>query len=643
MSQNLVPADERVQRPLWRNLSFVLMWSSVAASGFSDRIIQLAALPMLGVDAEQAQAAAITAGITFWFFVPYLVITPLAGWLADHLPRKWIMLACDETRGGILLLGAALVAYQMPSEGASAAIPPSYHWQVYGIIALIGTMAAVFLPARNAVIPQIVPFAQLQRANALTFGIAVIASLVGFVIGGWILAETSVARGLMVGALCYLVSGLFFAFIKPEGERRPTRDGARSLRYAVRYVREHRRVIELVVVGALIWAVANLLFAAVAALVKQRFGFVEANEFVVRFSQISAVAGIGMLVSAIVIGWMNFRRESQWVLALSLGLSGVSALGLAASPSFGVAMAFMFLAGFFGNAAMVCTGTLLQTISPNYIRGRVFALESVVSTLSAVAINFAIWQLPGADDWMVPALVTVGVVLLVVGVIYNVRELRRGPLNTGLRNTLWRLNRWYALVWHRLVWVGRHNVPATGPVILASNHTTGVDPLLMQAACRRVVRWVMLTSYQVKILDWLWRALRPIALDRSARDVGKLRQIIGALNDGDVVGLFPEGGLQRENRELKPFQPGIVMIAQRSGAPIVPVWISGTPRRKHMLMHFLQPSSSTVSFGKPFFASPDADHQEVLNELRQRMLALSNGNKGDEDATSGHIVHGPVG
>ncbi|HEX7008798.1 MAG TPA: hypothetical protein VF184_02380, partial [Phycisphaeraceae bacterium] len=95
MSRLALPADEQVHQPLWRNVSFVLMWSSVAASGFSDQVIRLVALPLLGVSDAGVQASAVTAGVTFFFFLPYLAMMAPAGWLADRLPRKWIMLACD--------------------------------------------------------------------------------------------------------------------------------------------------------------------------------------------------------------------------------------------------------------------------------------------------------------------------------------------------------------------------------------------------------------------------------------------------------------------------------------------------------------------------------------------------------------------
>ena len=62
--------DEPAAPPLWRNISFILMWSSVAASGFGDRVIMLAALTLLGVAEGDVQSTSVQAGINFFFFLP---------------------------------------------------------------------------------------------------------------------------------------------------------------------------------------------------------------------------------------------------------------------------------------------------------------------------------------------------------------------------------------------------------------------------------------------------------------------------------------------------------------------------------------------------------------------------------------------
>ncbi len=167
------------------------MWSSVAASGFGDRMMMLAALALMGGLSENVDSASINAGIMFWFFVPYLLFGIPAGWLGDRLPRKWLLLGCDETRAALLLLGFLLVAQAPPG---TAAIPESYHWQVLAIIFAVGAMAATFSPIRNAIVPQLVPLRQLQPANAVLIGLGVIANMVGILVGGQIIDPTQASH-----------------------------------------------------------------------------------------------------------------------------------------------------------------------------------------------------------------------------------------------------------------------------------------------------------------------------------------------------------------------------------------------------------------------------------------------------------------
>ncbi|MEX0655645.1 MAG: MFS transporter [Phycisphaeraceae bacterium] len=640
----------RVDVPLWRNISFVLMWSSVAASGFGDRMIQIVAWTMLGINEPDADAASVQAGIYFFFFLPYLIFSPLGGWLADTLPRKWIMFGCDEGRALILLLAFLLVP-----AGAARAIPEDYvlfnlagfafpgRWAVYGIILGVGTMAAVFNPTRNAVVPQIVPTPHLQAANAIILGLAVVASLIGMGVGGWVIdALDSLQAGLFLAVGSFAVSGSFFIFLrvrqhKPSVVPPPTNQLYRLLQGAS-YIRRHRPILQLVILGVLFWASANLLMAAVAALNASYYdlpsplitwlidvggGGSDDRALVMHIAVMGMVLGLGMLISAIVVSLFNTRRETPLVMMSCLLLAGLSMLALGLVHAFEWGLVFAFCSGFFGNAALVYVNSQTQSVCPNYIRGRVFGVREIFGTISSLVVNFTIWRLPGADEVMVPALYGLAALFL-VGAFYGFyRIFRQGPMPTAAANALWRLCRTYVLIWHRLEWRGRQHLPDAGPVILASNHTTAIDPLLIQAACPRVVRWVMSERFRFRLLEPLWRTIHPITIDPQRAGASKIRQIVDALKQGDMVGLFPEGGLQREKRDLNRLQPGVVRIAQRSGAVIVPVWIEGTPRRKWMLLHFLQPSRSRITFGAPFTVDDDAEQERVLEELRQRLTVLS--------------------
>jgi 1-acyl-sn-glycerol-3-phosphate acyltransferase len=285
--------------------------------------------------------------------------------------------------------------------------------------------------------------------------------------------------------------------------------------------------------------------------------------------------------------------------------------------------------GVFGNMAIINVLSLLQVLSPNYIRGRVMGLTNIVSTVGTVAINGVIWQLPNADHWMPAAVLGNAGLLLLLGVAGLVLNLRSGPMPNRMANALWRLTRLFCFAWHTLRVHGKHHLPADGPVLIVSNHTTAMDPFLIQSASPRLVRWLMLTSYRVRAAEPLWRAIDPICLEHDKQTgtaepgIKQVRQIVRELKHGDAVGVFPEGHLQYDNRELKPFQDGAAVMARLAKCPIVPCWIDGTVLSRSMLMHVLWPTRSTVTFGPPFTPDPGMSVEELTAEVRKRMIALS--------------------
>lgn len=603
------------------------MWTSTAASGFGDRMIMLASLALLGgFVAGTSNSTSVQASTQFWFFLPYVLFSVPAGWVADRLPRKWLLLTCDESRAAILLLSFFMLAIAT----GHAAIPAAYHWRVWAVLFAIGIFAATFNTTRNAFIPQIVRGDQLQPGNAIIMGINIVAAMIGMLLGNAIIDPKhaqSIRLGLLVAAGFYAVSGTFFIFMRIARHARPgdaAQRHTRSLTVASRYVRVHGRIMVLIALSVLVWIIAAIVTTAIIGLGKQLYGY-QGHALEGYFAWTYAFVGGGFLVGAIAIGAIGTRRESLAVTFLAMIGAGVCILLLSGTPVLALGYLFALGIGFFGNIVIVSIMTLLQSMAPNYIRGRVMGLNAVAANVLSVGAYLAIWRLPDADVNIMYVLYTVGPMLIIIGGVALIRYLTTGK-HPAFTNLLWRIDRLYVLVWHRLKWIGRHHIPNSGPVILASNHTTGLDPALIQAACPRVIHWVMMRAYQFRVLGPVWRAIEPIGLDFGQGDRAKIRAVIEALKAGSVVGLFPEGGVQRTHRELQPFQLGLAMIAKRSGATIVPVWIAGTPRRKNMLWHFLQPSRCRIAFGKPYRVDPDAAHEQIMEDLRQRMLQLAAAN-----------------
>jgi len=203
-----------------------------------------------------------------------------------------------------------------------------------------------------------------------------------------------------------------------------------------------------------------------------------------------------------------------------------------------------------------------------------------------------------------------------------VAVMRRGPLGDPVINVIYHIVRAYTLIWHHLRWEHKHRVPSVGGAILAPNHTTGIDGLVVQSALTRLVRWVMLSSYRFSSLEFMWKRADPVTLDDDTDNRTRVREVVRALRDGKLVGMYPEGSLQREVRELKPLKGGVILVAKRSGCPIIPTWIEGTPKVHAMLWHFVFPSRTRVYFGEPYHVDPDQTAEQALEELRRRLLAL---------------------
>lgn len=613
--------------PLWRNPSFTLMWTSTAASGFGDRMIMLAALALLGGLAKNADASSYQASTQFFFFVPYLVFNIIGGWLADHLPRKWMLFACDESRG-LILLGSF---FALLSAAGSPILPDTDHWRVYAALAAIGTFAAIFNPTRNAIVPQIVPIRQLQSANAVIIVINVVAGMVGMVLGtNYIIDPTDVASvrsGLMWGSAFFLISGCFFAFMRPMHVIRAAGTNKRTLAQAATYARKHRRTILLIAVNTLVWGSAAVVSTGVMGVIKIHHGLIEEALFA-RYGILSALMGVGMIVGAVAVVTIGTRRESTIVLTFGLVFAGLFTLLLAAVPWWPVTYAACFCIGVFGNIAIISAITVLQAICPNYIRGRIMGLNAMINTGFSVTIYFIIWWMPKADYWVLIIMLVLGPTLMACGIYTAFRHLRNGPMPNRMANVFWRFVRLFCFSWHSLTTRGKQHIPDQGPVVIVSNHTTAMDPFLIQASTIRMVRWLMLTSYRMKIGNALWNAIDPICIehdlqsDQRSSAMRQVRQVVGELKKGHVVGMFPEGALQRDSRELKDFEEGAAVVARLSGAQIVPCWIDGTVVSKSMLKHILKPTHSTITFGQPFTPNKSDSPEAITAEIRRRIVEL---------------------
>jgi 1-acyl-sn-glycerol-3-phosphate acyltransferase len=141
------------------------------------------------------------------------------------------------------------------------------------------------------------------------------------------------------------------------------------------------------------------------------------------------------------------------------------------------------------------------------------------------------------------------------------------------------------LVWmlmhtvYRLRTKGLENIPENGPAVLICNHVSYVDALIITAASRRPIRFVMdHRIFRLPIASFVFRENRAIPIAPAKEDPALLdaayNEIAKALANGELVGIFPEGGITRDG-EIAPFKSGISRIIERTPVPVVPMALRG--------------------------------------------------------------------
>jgi 1-acyl-sn-glycerol-3-phosphate acyltransferase len=143
------------------------------------------------------------------------------------------------------------------------------------------------------------------------------------------------------------------------------------------------------------------------------------------------------------------------------------------------------------------------------------------------------------------------------------------------RPVIWLLCR---LLW-RVRWTNRENIPATGGLIVASNHQTYIDPVWISCPIKRPVRYLAWdAAFSWPIVGWWLRMLGSWPLQLEGSDPKPIRRSIQWLREGGVVVIFPEGGRGDADATMRKFKPGAARMAIEAGVPILPVTIRGGHR-----------------------------------------------------------------
>lgn len=165
---------------------------------------------------------------------------------------------------------------------------------------------------------------------------------------------------------------------------------------------------------------------------------------------------------------------------------------------------------------------------------------------------------------------------------------------------------------YKPTYINKEYIP-NGNFILAGNHTSYLDPILVGSSTKKVVHFFAKDSLYKGIKKPLFKGLGIIPVNRSIKDKNALKEGINALNNNMVIGIFPEGTINKTDDLIMSFKYGAVKMSYEANTPIVPFAIKNKYK-------FLK-KSVTIVFGKPYIASNnlEVENNKLMNKVKKML------------------------
>ena len=327
-------------------------------------------------------------------FLPVALIGPIAGVVVDRVNRRRLMIATDIVRG-VLILGLLLVRR------------PDQVWLAYVVMSLAVSAQAFFEPARTATIPNVTTREELMPANALSSAMWSSMLAIGASVGGLVTVLAGRDVAFIINSASFFISAIFLA--RTDYDARPKAVprvkglaallGITDLKEGLAYVRTHAHV------GALMFVKAGWGLAGGVLLLLTIFGqrvFPVAGSTAAGIGVLYGARGIGAALGPIALRWILGQqpRTLRRTLGPAYFMIGVFYIALGSARWLPIAALCVLAAHFGGSTLWVFSTVLLQLEVPDRFRGRVFAVElalvtltsSISSYVTAYALDNAGWS-----------------------------------------------------------------------------------------------------------------------------------------------------------------------------------------------------------------------------------------------------------
>jgi hypothetical protein len=510
------------------------------------------------------------------FILPFFLFSATAGQIADKYEKSTLITITVTIELAVMALGAVGLFTQNLTLLLAA-------------LFLGGVQSALFGPVKYAILPQHLNETEIVGGNGMVEMGTSLAILLGMVYGGWMITQPGWGvAGVAVSAMAFAAAGILLSRFIPRSPApapdlrinwNPLTETWRNLKFTSR----NRTVWNAILGISWFWFYGAMFITQFPNLSKN---VLAASEHVVTLLLIvfSVGIGVGSLLCErlcgrkVEIGLVPFGSIGLTLFGVDLWLAaemhaphGAQTLAeFARDPSHWRMLADLLLIGMFGGLYIVPLYALVQTRSDPAHRSRIIAGNNILNAafiVAAAAMAIGLF----AAGLTIPQLILVTALLNAVVAIYIyllVPEFLMRFLVWMLVHSVYRLEK-----------SGLEHVPDEGPALIVANHVSFVDALVIAAAVRRPVRFVMdHRIFGIPVLNFVFRTGKAIPIAAAKEDPAMMErafaEVAAALRAGDLVCIFPEGRIT-DTGELYPFRPGLKRILEETPVPVVPVALRG--------------------------------------------------------------------
>jgi 1-acyl-sn-glycerol-3-phosphate acyltransferase len=512
------------------------------------------------------------------FIAPYLLFSATSGQLADKYDKATLTRLVKNLELAIMVIGA------VGFFGQQVAL-------LLGCIFLLGLHSTLFGPVKYAYLPEHLAEQELTGGNGMIEMGTFVAILLGNLLGGLLVALPAGGflpgpQAVAVACLAMAVLGRLTAQAVPATPSKaphlqinwnPFTETWRNLKLAHGHLAVFRSLLGI----SWMWFFGAAFLSQFPSFAKD---VLHGNEQVASLLLIvfSLGVGIGSLLCEtmsrrhVEIGLVPMGAIGMSVFALDLYFAS-RGLASAASGTMGVGaflavpahwrvLADLFMLSLSAGVFSVPMYALIQLRSPASHRARIIAANNILNALFMIGSSLIVGALLSAGVTIPEVFGLIALANLVVGfyIFLVVPEYL-------LRFVAWVLSHFV----YRLRLVDDHHIPVAGPAVIVCNHVSFVDAVLLMAASPRPIRFMMdHRIFKVPVLGWLFKLAKAIPIAPRGEDPAAYEAAFAAadavLADGELVGIFPEGGITHDG-VLQPFKGGVMKILGARPVPVVPV------------------------------------------------------------------------